>query len=1340
VEEETVTRKDYDAELAKLRADLRLKFELLTQKADEAYATATHANARFPKNALASVPQGHVHDGATPGSPGAFFTVEEDNAVLGAVATLDFTEPDTTLVTVSGSEADIAMNLYALLSGRAGGQTLKGGTAAGEDLILQSTAHATPGIVQSIDDFEVQAGNVAFLDTIQETTSTHGTFFNSVLSLRNLLHWNQDAATIDATLNLTGWDGVSPWIEINDTGAGGGTLEEIGSTASTGHMIIVTATSAKTITIKHNAAAGNISCVGGADITLQNTTDGTIQEVAILFRGRTNRWVATKGAVAATTTVQGTVELATTAETTTGTSTTLVPPVSALPIQIQDSKWVYAADSVGTDAYAITLAPAPAAYAAGQVFWFSAGTANTGACTLNVNGLGIKTIKKNHDADLADNDIEIGSVIGVVYDGTNFQMFSHLGNAAAGGSAHTIQDEGTAVATQTVLNFIGTYNSAQNDAAATASDIRSGYAEMDAIVDSDQWEALVTDEADVVTGTSIQVTAPGSPGWVVDEWARCRVLIYDAAGTTLRDVKVITSNTADTINWSGAVAGIIATDTFIIQPSAPVYRRLWEAIKGGHLSIRYRKVSGEIAASIAITASHAVNVIIGDDQTDASITTAATCSKNGVVFDTLTFTNTLTVTGTGDTVVGCRFTGSNSQMILNGIGCAAINCAASGNAAIPFSIRSASCRVTACTATLLTSTGMIEVTAAATFYSVVGNVNVSSAETGYIIDVASGADGIITANVLRLPTTALGGISVSSQGNIAGNYIVLSTSTAATQDGILVSGRNAISGNVIRVGTLSTAVTRYAIHLTGSGNAVSSNAFIVAGMSHASAAAFLCQNDSILNTISGNVAYGVVLFTNGAAYVIGGTDHTAYGNVAVGATAVASPVPWMMYQAVSAKSNLFANTDHPDMRAFIYDRIEDFDDDLLPHDWDAGAGSGTTTFGSSAVGGVMVQATGAVNNQDRVDRFMNDVIAGSTTLPGFEAAFSLSSTDAERFRIGLGENATWATGMAGTRPTTGMFLEYDTTAMTGFTVGAGQTSRWNTNSGSLYGAGSSEVGAASVVMTWAINRNAAWAQSAVGIKPATAAVIPLFVAAGVGTGSGTTVTVSFDATGAGVNKCLFVGVSWLNEAGQTISSVTFNGAAMTLVSSSTSTHQRRCATAIYRRVAPDAVVGNVVVTFSASVSAAVVGQQLWQLVHQTTPAGTAVPSTNANLAVTTTVASATDEVVVDCVAAIASTTNFMFVVKTLTNSGLTAFPGYNGAEYDCGAASTTRNRVSAFIARRDHLQLYFSGARIGTGRVEENICVWPAATLVCPGIYTQTLAAVDKTATVDFIRWRCERT
>lgn len=84
----------------------------------------------------------------------------------------------------------------------------------------------------------------------------------------------------------------------------------------------------------------------------------------------------------------------------------------------------YAADAGSTDAYAVTLAPAPTAYFTGMVVKFKANTLNTGAATLNVNSLGAKDIKKNYNTALATGDILANQLVSVIYDGTNFQMLS----------------------------------------------------------------------------------------------------------------------------------------------------------------------------------------------------------------------------------------------------------------------------------------------------------------------------------------------------------------------------------------------------------------------------------------------------------------------------------------------------------------------------------------------------------------------------------------------------------------------------------------------------------------------------------------------------------------------------------------------------------------------------------------------------------------------------------------------------------------------------------------------------------------------------------------------------
>ncbi len=96
---------------------------------------------------------------------------------------------------------------------------------------------------------------------------------------------------------------------------------------------------------------------------------------------------------------------------------------------------IFAADAGSTDDYVITLSPAISAYVTGAHYWFKANTANTGAATLNINGLGAKTIVKvagGITTALATNDIRAGQWCDVVYDGTNMQIQSTLGNAAAG--------------------------------------------------------------------------------------------------------------------------------------------------------------------------------------------------------------------------------------------------------------------------------------------------------------------------------------------------------------------------------------------------------------------------------------------------------------------------------------------------------------------------------------------------------------------------------------------------------------------------------------------------------------------------------------------------------------------------------------------------------------------------------------------------------------------------------------------------------------------------------------------------------------------------------------------
>ena len=90
----------------------------------------------------------------------------------------------------------------------------------------------------------------------------------------------------------------------------------------------------------------------------------------------------------------------------------------------QNRLYDYAVDSVGTDSYAVTLPGALSVPFAGMLVSFKAGTANTGACTLAINGGSAIAIKKNVSDALLTGDILQNQICTVIYDGTNFQLLS----------------------------------------------------------------------------------------------------------------------------------------------------------------------------------------------------------------------------------------------------------------------------------------------------------------------------------------------------------------------------------------------------------------------------------------------------------------------------------------------------------------------------------------------------------------------------------------------------------------------------------------------------------------------------------------------------------------------------------------------------------------------------------------------------------------------------------------------------------------------------------------------------------------------------------------------------
>lgn len=92
--------------------------------------------------------------------------------------------------------------------------------------------------------------------------------------------------------------------------------------------------------------------------------------------------------------------------------------------QVQDGGYVSLSSVSGADTITAVCSPAISAYASGQSFKFVSAGANTGAVTLNINGLGAKSVTKEGTTALAAGDIAAGAVVWVDYDGTRFQLTS----------------------------------------------------------------------------------------------------------------------------------------------------------------------------------------------------------------------------------------------------------------------------------------------------------------------------------------------------------------------------------------------------------------------------------------------------------------------------------------------------------------------------------------------------------------------------------------------------------------------------------------------------------------------------------------------------------------------------------------------------------------------------------------------------------------------------------------------------------------------------------------------------------------------------------------------------
>lgn len=132
--------------------------------------------------------------------------------------------------------------------------------------------------------------------------------------------------------------------------------------------------------------------------------------------------------------------------------------------QIQAGTFVYGVDSGAANTYVAALSPALSSYEAGTGFRVKIANTNTGASTINVNGLGAVSIKNLDGSALFPNQILANMIAEFFYDGTNALLTNPITNLkgylAQISMDQTITGSGVAlVPFQTVVfDYTGTYS------------------------------------------------------------------------------------------------------------------------------------------------------------------------------------------------------------------------------------------------------------------------------------------------------------------------------------------------------------------------------------------------------------------------------------------------------------------------------------------------------------------------------------------------------------------------------------------------------------------------------------------------------------------------------------------------------------------------------------------------------------------------------------------------------------------------------------------------------------------------------------------------------------------
>ena len=248
----------------------------------------------------------------------------------------------------------------------------------------------------------------------------------------------------------------------------------------------------------------------------------------------------------------------------------------------------YAVDTGAANAYVVALSYYSAvAYTDGMGITFKATNANTGASTLNINGLGAKLITRQDGSGLAAGDIPADKIVSVRYNSTSDNFEVHGAPAAGAGSmaaqnANAVTITGGSITGITDLAVAdGGTGSSTAAGALTNLGLTSTAAEVNQLHSQG---AVAADYAKLhaVTSSAAELSELHSQGAVAADFAKLHAInaTADQIDKKANSEAFVTSSSGAVVSSTAfAIPGTITENTFVtVGPTGSGADNIWTAL------------------------------------------------------------------------------------------------------------------------------------------------------------------------------------------------------------------------------------------------------------------------------------------------------------------------------------------------------------------------------------------------------------------------------------------------------------------------------------------------------------------------------------------------------------------------------------------------------------------------------------------------------------------------------------------------------------------------------------------------------------------------------------------